>query len=143
MVPKGRTSEFIPVSLSSPSERTGGWLSFRIREAGTSVSSDFSSWKANVSKFHWEAVKRDTCTVRRNGPTVDHVEDGGVSTAFRSSGVWDVLRDDPPVRDQDHQREQVQTTLSGAEGRWILWRSFCSLSFGDFLKQPLTYEAHK
>uniref|UniRef100_A0A8I6A2M4 Uncharacterized protein n=1 Tax=Rattus norvegicus TaxID=10116 RepID=A0A8I6A2M4_RAT len=25
---------------------------FKIWEAGTSVSSDFSSWKANVSKFH-------------------------------------------------------------------------------------------
>uniref|UniRef100_A0A8C0WCR0 Uncharacterized protein n=1 Tax=Castor canadensis TaxID=51338 RepID=A0A8C0WCR0_CASCN len=43
-----------PAPPPSPAENftNSNGLSFKIREAGISVNSDFSSWKASVSKFH-------------------------------------------------------------------------------------------
>uniref|UniRef100_A0A8C5JUL0 Uncharacterized protein n=1 Tax=Jaculus jaculus TaxID=51337 RepID=A0A8C5JUL0_JACJA len=40
-----------PPSPANFTNSQANGLSFKI-EAGTSVNSDFSSWKANVSKFH-------------------------------------------------------------------------------------------
>jgi hypothetical protein len=48
---KREKSNFIPLSPSLLLGRPDGF-SFKIWEAGTSVNSDFNSWKANVSKFH-------------------------------------------------------------------------------------------
>lgn len=54
---KGKKSNFIPLSPSLFLGWPGGFSN--IWEAGTSVNSDFSSWKANVSKFHWETVSKE------------------------------------------------------------------------------------
>lgn len=64
------TLSFIPVSLPALPGRPGG-LVFRIREAGTSVNSDFSSWKCKSSGFHLETIfkERDNVLplVRKSG----------------------------------------------------------------------------
>ena len=71
---KENTFNFIPVSPSSLPGWPGG-LFFKIREAGTSVSSDFSSWKSRVSKFHLETMLKEMVLYYESERTVDWVED--------------------------------------------------------------------